>query len=308
MNVWTFLKRNSFVLLLAIGFWLVDQFVASLDPMTYSRRFEKDDFTKTLFHHQWDRSGPVFFGNSAVTGAYLEDKAAIPLVEMGMAYGKVTDLREILRRGLYTPEKMLVLGIDVHTMLDAMQTDPRFPWARPWYVPYLYYYRDYFQDAGEEFIRNAFNAAKEGRLDFRTFQPRWIDKELYFGREPEEQLRKDWLRYEELYSWRPLDDFADNLEALEWVIRHVKDRGIPFYVVWMPLNPDPDYPQPGYWKPLKEKVNAMLEPHGIPVLDLSDAFQPEYFHDLVHLNRETGAPAFTAEVDRWLASFANSPN
>lgn len=306
VNLWIFLKKNSFVLLLAAAFLLVDTLVAWWDPMTNSRRFEKDDFTKTLFHHAWDRSGPVFFGNSAVTGAYMEDRAKVPLVEMGLSYGKVTDLREILRRGLYEPAGQLVVGIDVHTMLDKMQTDPRFPWSRPWYSPYLYYYRDYFKDAGKEWLRNAWAAAKQGRLDFSTYTPRWIDKELYFGRKPADKLKQDWERYDRNYNRMTVDDCKENLEALGWVIDYAKDRGLPLRVVWMPLNPDPAYPQPGYWKPLKARVNEMLKANGVPVLDLSDAFPPEHFHDLVHLNRETGAPLFTGEVDRWLQSFANS--
>lgn len=306
MNPFAFLRKNSFVLLLLGGFLLINGLVAWWDPMTNSRRFEKDDFTKTLFHHQWDRSGPVFFGNSAVTGAYMEDKARVPLVEMGMSYGKITDLEQILRRGLYQPEGQLVIGIDVHTMLDRMQTDPRFPWVKPWYNPYLFYYRDYFKDALGEWGRNAWNAAKQGKLDFSTYQPRWIDKELYFGRQPSDKLKKSWERYERDYNWMTVEDCSDNLAALDWVIRYAEERGLPLKVVWMPLNPDPAYPQPAYWKPLKETVNARLQAHRVPVLDLSNAYSPEDFHDLVHLNRETGAPKFTAEVDRWLLSFEKS--
>ncbi|MDF2721788.1 MAG: hypothetical protein K0Q59_1463 [Paenibacillus sp.] len=304
MNLWTYAKKNSFVLLLIVAFALIDLGIAKFDPMTHSRRFEKDDFTKTLFHHQWDRSGPVFFGNSAVTGAYMEQKAALPLVEMGMSYGKITDLRHILQRKLYTPEEQLVIGIDVHTMLDAMETDPRFPWSKPWYSPYAYYYRDYFQDAGKEWLRNLWSGLKRGELDVSTYEPRWIDKELYFGRKPAAELQKDWQRYADKYSWRPLDDFADNLDAMEWVIEYAKQQHLPLRVIWMPLNPDPAYPQPGYWKPLKEKVNAILQRNNIAVLDLSDAYAPTDFHDLVHLSQEDGAPKFTREVDRWLASFA----
>ncbi|MEF3305426.1 hypothetical protein [Paenibacillus sp. GYB003] len=303
MTFWTYVRKNGFVLMLVIVFLLIDAFVARVDPMTNSRRFEKDDFTKTLFHHDWDRSGPVFFGNSAVTGAYMERKAQRPLVEMGMAYGKITDLREILRRGLYEPEEQLVIGIDVHTMLDKMQTDPRFPWSRPWYSPYLFHYRDYFQDAGKEWLRNAWTAAKRGKLDFAAYEPRWIDKELYFGREPADRLLKDWQRYEADYNWMTLSDMANNLDALDWVIDDAKRRGLSLKVVWMPLNPDPAYPQPPYWKPLKERVGGTLQANSIPVLDLSDTFRPDEFHDLVHLNQETGAPKFTAEVDRWLLSF-----
>ncbi|GAA3412720.1 hypothetical protein ACFFNY_33190 [Paenibacillus hodogayensis] len=303
MKVWTYVRKNSFVLLLVIVFALLDAFVAWRDPMSVSERFEKDDFTKTLIHHQWQRSGAVFFGNSAVTGAYMEDKAKRPLVEMGMSYGKLTDLKEILQRGLYEPKQRLVVGIDVHTMLDQMQTDPRFPWSRPWYSPYLFYYRDYFQDAGSEWLRNAWTGARSGKLDFHTYVPRWMDKELYFGHEPAEQLKKDLQRYEEHYYWMTLADMKDNLAALDWVVAYAQQNGLPLQVVWMPLNPDPAYPQPKYWQALRQSVNKTLQANAIPMLDLADAFKPDEFHDLVHLNRETGAPKFTSEVDRWLQSF-----
>lgn len=306
VSFWTFWRKNSFVLLLVVGFLLVDTFVAWRDPMTNSLRFEKDDFTKTLYHHQWDRSGPVFFGNSAVTGAYMEHKAQKPLVEMGMTYGKITDLREILQRGLYTVEEQLVVGIDVHTMLDPMQTDPRFPWSRPWYSPYIFHYRDYFQDSGGEWIRNAWTAARQGKLDFSSYEPRWNDKMLYFGYKPVEEMKKDLARYEANYYWMGLDDMKANLEALEWLLGYVKERNLPLKVIWMPLNPDPAYPQPAYWKQLKDRVHAMLQPYSVPVLDLSDKFAPDTFNDIVHLNQEVGAPKFTSEVDRWLLSFEKS--
>lgn len=301
------MKKNSFVLLLLIVFVLLDSMAAYVwDPMTHSRRFEKDDFTKTLFHHQWKRSGPVFFGNSAVTGAYMEDKAQRPLVEMGLAYGKITDLREILRRGLYEPQAQLVIGIDVHTMLDGMQTDPRFPWTRPWYSPYVYHFRDYFQDAGKEWIANAWTGLKQGVVDVRSYEPRWIDKELYFGKETMEQLYKDKARYDANYNWMTLADMEDNLEALDWVIQYAEEKRLELLVIWMPLYPNSPIPHPPYWQPLKERVGATLQANQIPTLDLSDTFKPEAFHDLVHLNREVGAPQFTAEVDRWLRSFESS--
>lgn len=300
------LRRNSFILLLAAGFLLVNALLAHWDPMSKSRRFYKDDFTKTLYHHQWDRSGPVFFGNSAVTGAYMEDRATHPLVEMGLSYGKLTDLQQILGQGLYTVEDQLVVGIDAHTMLDQLTTDPTYPWFKPWYQPYLYFYRSYLKDSGLEFVRNAWNGVKRGELDLHTYEPRWIDKELYFGRNTPEQLKADWDRYEKLFNWMTLADMRDNLDALDWVIAYARREQLPLKLVLMPLNPDPAYPQPAYWKPLKEHVLKTAQAAGVPVLDVSNAYGTDKFHDLVHLNREDGAPQFTREVDAWLQSFASS--
>lgn len=310
-GLWTgkiisFLRGNSFVLLLLAGFLLMDALISLWNPMSASRRFYKDDFTKTLYHHQWDRSGPVFYGNSAVTGAYMEDHAQVPLVEMGLSYGKLTDLKQILQQHKYDVEGQLVVGIDAHTMLDQLTTDPTYRWFKHWYQPYIYFYRDYFKDSGKEFVVNAWKGAKRGELDFHTYEPRWIDKELYFGRNSPDKLRTDWDRYEKLFNWMTLDDMRDNLAALDWIVMYARKQQLPLKVILMPLNPDPAYPQPGYWKPLKAHIQQTLKTANVPLLDVSDAYPADKFHDLVHLNREAGAPQFTREVDAWLQSFASS--
>lgn len=304
-RLWLFGKRNAFLLWLLVAFLLVDGLVAAWNPMESTRRFYKNDFTKTLYHHDWERSGPVFFGNSAVTGAYIEEQAAYPLVEMGLAYGRITDLKGILQHELYRVERDLVIGIDVHTMIDEMDTDPTYQWFKPWYVPYLYQYRDYFRDSGEEFVRQLWKGIVNGdREQLFAYQPRWINKELYFGRKDDAFLEQRWAYYDQRWGHLQLDDFADNLAALEWVIDYTERHDLSLKVIWMPWNPA--YPHPPYVASLKDEVNRMLTEHEIPVLDVMDRYAPEYFHDLVHLNREEGAPLFTKEVDEWLLSFAKS--
>lgn len=118
------LRKNSFVLLLLAAFVLSDLLISYWDPMVTSRRFYKNDFTKTLYHHGWQNHGPVFYGNSAVTGAYIEQDSRSKLIEMGLSYGKLTDLKAILEQGRFHVEDQLVIGIDVHTMLDILETDP----------------------------------------------------------------------------------------------------------------------------------------------------------------------------------------
>lgn len=320
-QLWIVLKRNHFVLLLLAAFLLTDWAFAAWDPMTNSRRFYKNDFTKTLYHHDWVKSGPVFFGNSAVTGAYIEDKSTHRLTEMGLSYGKITDLQEILKRGLYDIQDELVLGIDVHTMIDSLETDPTYPWFKRWYQPYLYAYRDYFRDSGEELARNTAGVAVKASVNaaagwigrapvfaqvpsFNSYEPRWIDKELYFGRKDDAFLKKKWDDYDRRFGSLKLEDFRANLQALQWVAGYAKQRELSFRVIWMPWNPS--YPHPPYVKPLKEEVNRILQENGVPVLDLMDRYEARFFHDLVHLNREDGAPRFTKEVDEWLRSFAKS--
>ncbi|MDF2667833.1 MAG: hypothetical protein K0R67_139 [Paenibacillus sp.] len=306
-SLWGILRKNSFILLLLAAFVLCDVLLSMWDPMSSSRRFYKNDFTKTLYHHEWDRSGSVFYGNSAVTGAYREEQATkVPLVEMGLSYGKLTDLKQILRKQLYEVEGQLVVGIDAHTMLDQLTTDPTYSWFKHWYQPYVYFYRDYFKDSGKELAVNAWRGVKYGELDLTTYEPRWIDKQLYYGPSKPELLKADWERYEKLFNWMTLDDMQDNLAALDWVIAYSKKHQLPLKLVLMPLNPDPAYPHPGYWAPLKEHVLRAAQAAEIPLLDVSNRYSADKFHDLVHLNMELGAPEFTREVDAWLQSSASS--
>ncbi len=300
-------RRYGFLIGLAVLFLLADLALAWWNPMESSRRFYKNDFTKTLYHHSWARTGSVFFGNSAVTGAYMEDKSSHPLTEMGLSYGRITDLKAILEKGLYQVKDELVVGIDVHTMIDDMQTDPTYQWFKKPYQPYIYAYRDYFRDSGTEAVKNLYAGAVEldaGKL--LDYQPRWIDKELYFGLKEKAWMAERWDYYDKLWGHLTLPDFRENLDALAWVADYAAEHGLALRVIWMPWHKD--FPKPPYVEPLKAEANRILEEHQTPVLDVMDRYSAEYFHDLVHLNREVGAPLFTKEVDEWLRSFAKPSN
>ncbi|MGG1552376.1 hypothetical protein [Paenibacillus ferrarius] len=298
MKAAAYLKKNSFILGLLLAVVVSNLLITRWDPMETSRRFYKNDFTKTLYHHDWSRSGPVFFGNSSVTGAYIEEKSTHPLVEMGLSYGKLTDLKGILQDKLYDVRDELVIGIDVHTMLDPLETDPTYQWFKPWYQPYVYTYRDYFRDSGEEFAKNLL----KGSLDY---QPRWIDKELYPGRKDDAYLKSKWDDYDKRFGAMTLKDFKQNLDALDWVLTYANDHRLALRVIWMPWNQG--YADPPYVASLKQDVNVRLQNANVPVLDLMHTYDPRYFHDLVHLNREDGAPIFTKEVDTWLNSLGKPP-
>ncbi len=303
MKGFSFVRRNRFVLLLLFLFLLCETAIRYWDPMTYSLRFYKNDFVKTLYHHDWQRSGPIFFGNSAVTGSYQEKKAQAPIMEMGLSYGKITDLVAILQDEHFHVTDRLVIGIDVHTMLDKLMTDPTYPWFRHLWQPYVYEYRDYFRQVLEKTARSTWTGIVErDRQKLFTLEPAWNDKELYFGRNTLEKNSQDLARYDKLFNWMAMPDFQRNLDALDWVVAYAQRNGLPLHVIWMPYNPA--YPKPPYWAGLKQAVQARLDSANIPTLDVVDRFEPSEFHDLVHLNQETGAPRFTKEVDAWVGSFA----
>jgi hypothetical protein len=298
LKLLSLLQKNSFFLSLLAVLMISDLLISWWNPMESSRRFYKNDYTKTLYHHGWSQSGPVFFGNSAVTGAYMEEKSSSQLVEFGLSYGKPTDLKAIIQQDLYQITDQLVVGIDVHTMLDPLQTDPTYQWFKPWYQPYVYRYRDYFRDSGEEL---ALNLIKQGSL---AYEPRWIDKELYYGRKDTAWLTDKWKDYDQRFGSMTLKDFQESIDAIGWIVDYAADNKLPLRVIWMPWHPG--YQHPPYVAPLKEKVNGILQAAHIPVLDVMDTYKAELFHDLVHLNREEGAPIFTKEVDAWLDSLKNS--
>lgn len=307
MKAAAFIRRHSFILLLAALFLATDLSLAYWNPMESSRRFYKNDFTKTLYHHDWTRSGPVFFGNSAVTGAYMEDRSTHPLVEMGLSYGTITDLKAILQHELYQVEDELVLGIDVHTIIDDMDTDPTYQWLRKPYEPYLYKYRDYFRDSGAEAANGLYlGIVERDSAKLLAYQPRWIDKELYFGRKDTDWMAERWNYYDERWGDLQPEDLQNNLEALEWVADYAATQGLAFRVIWMPWHQD--FAKPPYVEPFKTAANRILSQQQVPVLDVMDRYEAVYFHDLVHLNREDGAPLFTKEVDEWLRSFAKPSN
>ncbi|SFL90404.1 hypothetical protein SAMN03159341_111166 [Paenibacillus sp. 1_12] len=305
MKLIAFFRKNSFVLLLLAAFVLSDVLISIWDPMVTSRRFYKNDFTKTLYHHGWLDHGPAFFGNSSVTGAYIEEQSKSGLIELGLSYGKLTDLQALLERGLFHVEDQLVIAIDVHTMIDSLETDPTYQWFKPWYQPYVYTYRDYFRDSGSEAVRQLYQGTLElNRSKLFAYQPRWIDKELYFGKKTDDELKTKWDDYERRFGWMSQPDYQNNLQALDSILRYTDDHKLPVRVIWMPWNTA--YPVPKYMPGLQAAVNQKLVQHQVPVLDLLSTYKPAQFHDLVHLSREVGAPVFTKEVDAWLQSLAKS--
>ena len=60
--------------------------------------FVKNDFEITQYKHSekvWDK---VFFGNSVVISAYMEDKSSKGYVNLGLDYGVVTDLWKMIEK------------------------------------------------------------------------------------------------------------------------------------------------------------------------------------------------------------------
>lgn len=295
-----FLKANSFLILLLCAFIAADISFSGWDPMRTSPVFYKDDFNKTLFHHNQKREGPLFFGNSAVAAAFIEQQSSVPLVEMGLSYGKLTDLKALLTKNLFKPEQMLIIGIDPHIMLDKLDTDPTYPWFKQPYEPYVYFYRDYLRKALVSSAQSLGHHLKSGRLDI-TLEKEWTDKLLYYGQLPPEKLKEKWESYEQQFGAMTMEqDLTENVDALIWVLEESRKRKLPVGVVWMPVNFSELYPAQSYWAPLQKRVQGILTRYNVPSLDLRNRYSGRDFHDFVHMERVVGAPKFTADVNEWL--------
>ncbi|WP_429311178.1 hypothetical protein [Paenibacillus mucilaginosus] len=203
------MKKNHFILILFCAFVVTDVLLSSWDPMRTSPVFYKDDFTKTLLKHNGNRDGKLFFGNSAVAAAYIEERASFPLIEMGLSYGKMTDLQAIMQKDLFRPQELLVIGMDPHIMLDHLTTDPTYPWFKEFYEPYMYFYRDCLRQVLENSGKSMMNHLKEGNLDL-SLEEAWSDKLLYYGHLPSSELTKKWNSYEEQFGSLGEEEFSHN--------------------------------------------------------------------------------------------------
>jgi hypothetical protein len=291
----SFLRKNGFVLSLLVLLVALDALVAWWDPVGRLPYFHKDDFQKVRHFHPEPVYEKVFFGSSSVIAAFDEEISGSGIVNMGLSFGKLTDLEALLQKDLLKISDTLVIGVNFFTMLDKLPTNPHYIWHKQPYEPYLYFYRDefreYLMEAGEGLLTGAGWPQELEGLYWR---------ERHAGNKPPEELEKAAQRYREQYGDLTMQDFQDNLRALDAILAYGKEHRLKLKVVWMPWNPLNR--QPAYVDPLKEAVNQKLEAAGVPYVDWTYRYSPEHFHDLGHMNLDIGAPKFTKEVTAWIES------
>ena len=82
-------------LVLLASLFAADNYLSHSSLIYNSNIFIKNDFEITQEKHPekvWDK---VFFGNSVVISAYMEDKSTSGYINLGLDYGLVTDLWRI---------------------------------------------------------------------------------------------------------------------------------------------------------------------------------------------------------------------
>jgi hypothetical protein len=295
MSVKTTRQAIIFFTALVAMFLVFNYLLLMTNPIACLPFFPKNDHEITIAIHGTTSFDSIVYGSSPVVAAFKGEKTNSGFVEFGLVYGKITYLLEMLEREIITVNRDIVLGLNFAVFLDELTTDPRYIWHRRPLEPYLYFYRDRVNT----FFTNALHNALDGNFRLRRYPS--LVKWLYFGVMTDERLEAQLAVHEERFWGLPLSAFEKNLAALERLIIFCSENGIRLRAVWMPYNPY--YPQPDIYKQVAAEANAIFAAYGIEVKDMSDAYPREYFYDVGHLNFDTGAEAFTREMDLWLKGY-----
>lgn len=288
-----FLKRNLFIIITAVILIAADIFLTYDNFIVRSDYFVKNNFEITQYKHPekvWDK---VIFGNSVVVSSFMEDKSTSGYINLGIDYGVVTDLWDMIRKHNINIGSDLVIGLNYLTLYDDFETNPTYIWHKKWYQPYAYFERDRFYPL----IENCFSNLLNGK-DPIPFKYAEQEKSVYHGMVADQAMRAKLAEYEEKYFNLPLSAFSKNMEALEKIIKYCKHHNIRVRAVWMPWNTK--YEMPVLLKNIKQQATDILSAYDIEMLDLETEIPMEYFYDSGHLNYDIGSPRFTERLDNWL--------
>lgn len=277
-----------------LAMMIVSEIVLTVtDPMKYCTAFARNDFELTQLAHPekvWDK---VFFGNSSVISGFMEEYSRTDYVSLGLDYGVVTDLYEMLTEGDITVDTELVIGMDWGLFYDEMDTNPTYIWHRKWYEPYLYFERDriytLLTDGTRRILRgqNFVDYSREGQT-----------KGFYYGHMTAEELEERLERLDNLFFKNGTGMYANNLKALEQVFNYCKEHDIRVRCVWLPQNPDAEINEVEW--AVHEMAKEVCMENEVEFYDIIDALGPECFYDTGHINYEYGAKVFTEFIDGWL--------
>ena len=255
--------------------------------------FVKNDFEITQCRHPekvWDK---VFFGNSVVISAFDEDMSESGYINLGLDYGVVTDLWDMIKKHHINIGSELVIGLNYLTLYDEFDTNPTYIWHKDIYVPYAYFERDRFYPM----ITDGFDKLLHGQnpLPYK-YLPQ--EKHVYHGALSDRSLAESMEKYNELYFNLPTEKFEKNMDALEKVIVYCQENDIRVRAVWMPWNPK--YEQPPLLGEVRAMADEVLNKYNVETLDLETEFTAGAFYDTGHLNYDVGTPQFIKITDEWL--------
>lgn len=290
-------KKWIFISVLLVTFLAADFLAARVMQPFFLRcgRFNLSDFEIVQRDHPektWDK---VFFGNSVVISGFREEESSSGYINLGVDYGVVTDLWDMLRKGHVHVGSDIVIGLSALALYDDFDTNPYYPWHRTWYQPYCYFARDRLKQLLEETF---------GQVTGLSGAPLSYDylgqqRPVYYGAMSEEEV----LSHRASADYRPyltLDetDYRENLQALEHIYHYCETHDIRLRLVWLPANPivaRDDATACAY-----ELSKQFAGQHGVAFYDMTDMLDTECFYDGGHLNYEYGSHVFTEVIDPWL--------
>lgn len=282
-----------FALLVAAALIAADLYLAHTNFISRSNIFVKNDFEITQQDHPekvWDK---VFFGNSVVISAFIENESKSGYINCGLDYGVATDLWDMLDKGYINIGSELVIGLNYLTLYDDFETNPTYIWHKKPYQPYAYFERDRFYPLVTECFTRLINGESVPPMTYTNQQ-----KAVYHGRVSDKALAEKFAEFEDEYFNKTLDAYSENLTAIENIINFCAENNIRVRAVHMPWNPM--FEKPRLVNEVHAAADNIFKQYGVEVLDLEDEFKKEMFYDTGHLNYDVGAPEFTARIDEWL--------
>lgn len=288
-----FFRKTYFLFLLVIAFFALDLAVGALfQPYVLrSGRFWYNDYEVTRRDHPeqvWDK---VFFGNSMVISAYREDVSESGYINLGLDYGVVRDLWEMVRKGTIELGGDLVIGLSYLTLYDNFETNPTYIWHKDPWVPYSYFMRDRLRAWLEETLKAPFSGRPDAAYLDQT-------KIYYYGAVSRAELEEKAAA--SVYEHLPLSEFQENMGALVKLADYCARHGIRMRCVWMPLNPDITPSDEA--NAVRDQAAAVCREQQVEFCNMEDTLEAECFYDSGHLNYEYGSYRFTEVIDPWLMS------
>lgn len=263
-----FLKRGGFIAAVLIIVLLADLALSASGFVQRSGFFWLNDFEITRRDHPeevWDR---VIFGSSELVSAYREDLTTANYVNLGMDYGTVRDLVEMLEGGHIKVGSELVMALGWGAMYDDMDTNPTYEWHRKWYEPYFYFQRDRLS----EFVTDNLKALLgQGEIRRRIWTGQ--QKAFYYGNMTQEELDERREKLHGLYFEGDAGLYADNLAAMDEVFAFCEAEGVRVRALWLPENPAVE-PEPLDLE-LRELCREKCEAAGVEFYDMTDALGTE---------------------------------
>ncbi len=288
------LEFKSFIFILLALWILSDLILTAVDPLKYSPHFVRNDYDITELEHPqkvWDK---VFFGSSVVTASYLENQSSSGYYNVGVDYGTVSDIYNMIKKNEIKIGTDLVIALNDISFLDSLDTNHTYIWHKKWYQHYIFFERDKIYPLFEVGIINLIN----GRPVLNEPAYGNSKKAVYHGQLSDEELEKSNNGMLERFGGCTIDDCKNNFADLEKLIKLCKKKNIRLRAIWMPWNPK--VPIYNFAYETMDEANRIFAENGIEVYDMTNMLEPEYFYDIGHMNYEVGAARFTELADEFL--------